>query len=448
MNQFINWHLKNYKNTSFAEYYRALILMWANYFFILLISIVLLRALFSNFSDSLLLNLGLPASVLSLFIIDIFLLHYSTKSQTPGNFLVVALLLVSIVIAYYSAPILKMYYYTGMYFYFIVTFSLSFIFVDRRFLFINAIIILIGYNLVYYRLITYIEGEQMIKLAKSGRVNFHIAIIGLSSIILSLSSLTEKAMLRIENARKRQKNHSQQLKTMLKNVETTVSSILKMSASLSVYSQKVSSTSAEQAASIEEISATFEQLSNSLNEINYSTSETDNFAKEALVNLNDNIVHFETTTKTINKTKEHSQQIEEIAAKTEILAINASIEISRVSDQKAGFSNVASEIRNLAELTMKTASDVNYLAQQSHELSLNSYQNIQEIKELMAELEQRIIFIAHGVYEQKMTLEQLNHGVLEISNASQENTSVAENLIQMVEALNQSSNQLKALLKN
>jgi methyl-accepting chemotaxis protein len=67
---------------------------------------------------------------------------------------------------------------------------------------------------------------------------------------------------------------------------------------------------------------------------------------------------FAVLTRKIEETNSFTDNIKQISEQTNLLALNASIEAARAGEAGRGFSVVASEIRNLAEMTNKTAEKI------------------------------------------------------------------------------------------
>lgn len=83
------------------------------------------------------------------------------------------------------------------------------------------------------------------------------------------------------------------------------------------------------------------------NKINHLTTEM-NSLQNVITNLSEN---FKNLTEKIEETNQFANDIQQITEQTNLLALNASIEAARAGDAGKGFSVVAQEIRNLADLT-------------------------------------------------------------------------------------------------
>jgi methyl-accepting chemotaxis protein len=333
--------------------------------------------------------------------------------------------------------------YFGFFFYLVAIFSMSYLVSGKWVVFLNLFILLVGINILYNKIVAVESSPAILRLAKIGLINIHIVLIGLSIVITLTRSITSKFMEKILFSKERQKKFNNLLSEIILNVEKTSLQIDELTSQMELISMKVKDSSAIQAASLEEISATIEELTNSVDETAHIAKEANDSVDLSIQMIESNEQNFRQTTEEILRTREESYKIEEISGKTEILAINASIEISRSTNQ--GFSNIAHEIRKLAEITLKTATDIFQLSDQAFGYSENSGTNLIQIKQVVSYLDTQISAIYMGVLEQKTAFESISRGIIEISESSQLNAAVSEKLTESLSELKRNSNELKSL---
>jgi len=134
--------------------------------------------------------------------------------------------------------------------------------------------------------------------------------------------------------------------------------------------------------------------------------------------------------------KDKAYAINEIAAKTDILAINAAVEAARAGNSGKGFAIVASEVRSLSIISKNAADTID-------ELVKDNTQNIVSFNNQLEDIVSDVNKTAALLKEISFTSQEQNSGVNQISTAIQQFNSTIQANSATAEELSASSSELK-----
>ncbi|WP_372399087.1 methyl-accepting chemotaxis protein [Azospirillum sp. HJ39] len=127
--------------------------------------------------------------------------------------------------------------------------------------------------------------------------------------------------------------------------------------------------------------------------------------------------------------------IGKLAAHSNILSLNASIEASRAGEHGRGFSVVAASVGTLAQQTLALAQEIAGLAQRSHdriarglEVAAAVGRRMQEVSTAIAENDLLSQTIVDQVAQQRQGVDRIEAALLELVDISQSNASAAEQI--------------------
>lgn len=236
---------------------------------------------------------------------------------------------------------------------------------------------------------------------------------------------------------------SEKLKEMAKGMSSRAEQIAKRSIELSVGSANIAQGVYRQSSSIEQVSASMEQMLAAVLSNADRAKQTELIALETEHRI---IVSRQVSDEAILAMKQIAQNVKiitEISKKTDILAINASIEAARAGNSGSGFAVVAAEIRKLAENTQNAAQKITQLADTSLKISVEAGTKLAEIVPKIAETTAFVREIALASTEQNLTAQEINNAIIELTNLSAGYSQAADNLDSNSKELSQQAKWLK-----
>ncbi len=221
--------------------------------------------------------------------------------------------------------------------------------------------------------------------------------------------------------------------------------------------QQFAQGTAEQASALEEITASVEQIAaqtrasaENANEANALAASTRDLAERgngkmgSLLHAMQEIDHSSASIVRIIKV------IDDIAFKTNILALNAAVEAAHAGQHGRGFAVVAQEVRDLAAKSAEAAKETANLIQNSSKKVAGGVELAAETADALSKIVKEVsgvaalvneISVASG--EQSAGIDQINQGLLQVSQvvqanstASQQSATVSQHLTEQADMLN------------
>lgn len=224
--------------------------------------------------------------------------------------------------------------------------------------------------------------------------------------------------------------------------------------------QILSDGASEQAAAIDQLAASIESLSKDVSENAKDAQMANENVTEVGRNIRESNAEMERLIQAMSEISHSSGEIQkivktiqDIASRTNLLSLNASIEASRAGAAGKGFAVVADEIRNLAAKSAEAVSQTAALIKDSQEAVENGMgiadktaRSLLSVVEGSEEIVRSMDKISSASQNQNHVLEQLAENVELISNVVQSNSSFAQNSASTSAELSEQSKRLHELV--
>ena len=232
------------------------------------------------------------------------------------------------------------------------------------------------------------------------------------------------------------------LANVLNNIKTSAQEINNGSGSLTSLMRKLEDGAQTQAVSTEEISASIEEISSSIQQINKNAIDASEISNEVSADISRIAQFSQTTLNTIENVINKIKVINDITQRTDLLAINASVEAARSGKAGDGFQQVASEIRKLAEVCQSASAEINTSSAQSLKVTQFAVSLISSMEPNVKENARMVSEISSSCESQIELTETMTEPIQQLVTVTAHNSNNAEELSQYVESLNETCKKL------
>jgi methyl-accepting chemotaxis protein len=215
---------------------------------------------------------------------------------------------------------------------------------------------------------------------------------------------------------------------------------------VSLAAERISEGSGQQASAIEEVSSSMGDMAASISKNANNAQSTGTSTGKSSDSIERIAQSSAQSLRSIREITKKIKIIDEIAERTDLLAINAAIEAASAGEQGKGFAVVATEVRKLAEKSKKAALEINEFSQVSIEMTEEAGKLIEEIVPLIKENALMVNEIVSASVEQNSGTEQVNIAMQELTKVVQNNSASSEELASSAEELSAQAVQLKEMI--
>ncbi|OON98833.1 MAG: hypothetical protein ATN35_03295 [Epulopiscium sp. Nele67-Bin004] len=199
-----------------------------------------------------------------------------------------------------------------------------------------------------------------------------------------------------------------------------------------------------------------ESITQTMNQVK-ETSKLSDVAKEKAARGTESMVNMTQAMDKINKSslviRNVLQTVSDIAAQTNLLALNAAIESARAGEAGKGFAVVANEIRELANKSSETVTEIEAIINESityaQEGQTMAAETEKSLIEIVMTVEQTADFFSELVVSTAQQQDSISHlldGTEQISDVVQSNAATAEESASVSQNLADEAEHLKSLL--
>lgn len=233
---------------------------------------------------------------------------------------------------------------------------------------------------------------------------------------------------------------------LLYELQTASSSIASASHQISGTAQQLASGANEAAASTEQVSSTMEEMVSNIEQNTQNAIQTDSIANLVALDAVKVKKSSEESMVSIRYIADKIKIINDIAFQTNILALNAAVEAARAGEHGRGFAVVAAEVRKLAERSKIAADEINTLSNNSVTITEEATGLLNNIIPQIEKTTHLIQEISFASKEQTTGAEQVNSAIQQLNSITQQNATASEEMSSSAEEMTGQAEQLKELV--
>ena len=240
------------------------------------------------------------------------------------------------------------------------------------------------------------------------------------------------------------KSMVEKLRNVVADVKGASDNVASGSQQLSAGAEQMSQGTTEQAASAEEASSSVEEMNATIKQNADNASQTEKIALKSAADAQESGKAVSETVSAMKDIAGKISIIEEIARQTNLLALNAAIEAARAGEHGKGFAVVAAEVRKLAERSQSAAGEISQLSTSSVEVAEKAGQMLAKLVPDIQKTAELVQEISAASKEQTSGADQINGAIQQLNQVIQQNAGAAEEMSSTAEELSSQAEQLQS----
>jgi len=234
-----------------------------------------------------------------------------------------------------------------------------------------------------------------------------------------------------------------QLRQVVESVDMSADNIASASHQISAGSEQLSQGASEQASSTEEVSSSMEEMVSNIQQNADNAQQTEKISVEAATGIENVAKAAQESLKSIRQIADKISVVNDIAFQTNILALNAAVEAARAGEHGKGFAVVAAEVRKLAERSKVAADEIVGLSARSLKVTEEAGELMAKIMPEIGKTAKLVQEISSASLEQNSGADQINNAIQQLNQVTQQNAAASEELATNAEQLSGQAQMLK-----